>query len=140
MSVDRNDLKALFLKESFIISNHARVRMFQRNDRWFSSKNADKRLLRRSEFELIINTRKNTLNYMSHKTLTISEEAYEALAELKKEGESFTGLIKRITQPLRKKKLSDFLGLMAGEEFDDFEKAALEVRHSMKSRSNRLKL
>ncbi len=90
--------------------------------------------------EKIINTRKNTLNYVSHKTLTISEEAYEALAELKKEGESFTELIKRITQPLRKKKLRDFVGVMAGKEYDDFEQAVLEVRHSMSSRSMRLKL
>ncbi len=82
----------------------------------------------------------NTLKHMAHKTLTISEEAYEALAELKKEGESFTELIKRITQPLSKKQLRDFVGVMAGKEFDDFEKAALEVRHSMKSRSERLKL
>jgi len=77
---------------------------------------------------------------MAHKTLTISEEAYEALAELKKEGESFTELIKRITQPFRKKKLHDFIGVMAGEEFEDFEKEVLQVRHSMSSRSRRLKL
>lgn len=77
---------------------------------------------------------------MAHKTLTISEEAYKALAELKKEGESFTELIKRITAPIRKKKLGDFVGVMAGEEFDDFEKAALEVRHSRSTRLERLKL
>ena len=77
---------------------------------------------------------------MAHKTLTISEEAYEMLAELKKEGESFTELIKRIAAPLGKKKLCDFVGVMTGKEFDDFEKAALEVRHSMGSRSKRLKL
>ncbi|MCX9015215.1 MAG: antitoxin VapB family protein [Candidatus Methanoperedens sp.] len=77
---------------------------------------------------------------MAHKTLTISEEAYEALVGLKKEGESFTALIKRITQPLRKKKLSDFVGVLSGEEFDDFEKAALEVRHSPSTRLKRLEL
>ncbi len=77
---------------------------------------------------------------MAHKTLTISEEAYEALAELKKEGESFTELIKRITIPLRKKKLSDFIGVMSGKEFDDFEKAALEVRRSKSTRLERVKL
>jgi len=31
MGVDHKVLKKLFLKDSFIISNHARVRMFQRN-------------------------------------------------------------------------------------------------------------
>jgi predicted CopG family antitoxin len=77
---------------------------------------------------------------MAHKTLTISEEAYEALAELKKEVESFTERINRITKPFRKKKLHDFVGVMACEEFDDFEKKVLQVRHSMSSRSKMLKL
>ena len=77
---------------------------------------------------------------MSHKTITISEEAYEGLAELKKEGESFSELIMRITEPLRKKRLSEFVGIMAGEEFDDFEKAALEARHFKSTRLQRLKL
>ncbi len=77
---------------------------------------------------------------MSHKTLTISEEAYNALAELKKEGETFSDLIKRITAPMRKKRLSEFMGIMAGEKFDDFEKATLEVRHSKSTRLQRMKL
>ena len=74
---------------------------------------------------------------MAHKTLTISEEAYEALAELKKEGESFTELIKRINASLRRKRLSEFAG-----RFDDeqFEKATLEVRHSTTARLNKVKL
>ncbi len=65
---------------------------------------------------------------MAHKTLTISEEAYEALAELKKEGESFTDLIKRITIPLKKKKLSEFIGVLKDDE--KFEKATIEARQS----------
>ncbi len=74
---------------------------------------------------------------MAHKTLTISEEAYKALSELKKERESFTDLIKRITGPLRKKRLSEFAGKLDDEQF---EKAALEARHSGTSRLNNLKL
>ncbi|NJD52913.1 MAG: antitoxin [Candidatus Methanoperedens sp.] len=74
---------------------------------------------------------------MSHKTLTISEEAYEALADLKKEGESFTELIKRITQPFRKKKLSEFAGIIKDE---DFERAALEIRHLKSKKLNKVKL
>jgi predicted CopG family antitoxin len=65
---------------------------------------------------------------MAHKTLTISEEAYEALAEIKKEGESFTDLIKRITAPLKKKKLSEFIGVLKDDE--KFEKATIEARRS----------
>lgn len=65
---------------------------------------------------------------MAHKTLTISEEAYEALAALKKEGESFTELIKRITAPLRKKKLSEFIGVLKDDK--KFEKAIIEARQS----------
>ncbi len=65
---------------------------------------------------------------MAHKTLTISEEAYDALAELKKEGESFTELIKRLTAPLRKKKLSEFVGVLKDDE--KFEKATIEARQS----------
>lgn len=72
---------------------------------------------------------------MAHKTLTISEEAYEMLSGLKKEGESFTELIKRIAAPLRKKKLSEFAGLIDDEEFA---KAALEVRHHWSGKSKRL--
>ncbi|MFZ3383805.1 MAG: antitoxin VapB family protein [Candidatus Methanoperedens sp.] len=75
---------------------------------------------------------------MAHKTLTISEEAYTALAELKKEGESFTELIKRITKPLRKRRLSEFIGVLKDDE--DFEKAVLEIRHSTSTRLERLKL
>ncbi len=65
---------------------------------------------------------------MAHKTLTISEEAYDALAELKNEGESFTELIKRLTAPLRKKKLSEFIGVLKDDE--KFEKATIEARQS----------
>ena len=35
---------------------------------------------------------------MTHRTLTISEEAYNALKRLKREGESFSDVILRITR------------------------------------------
>ncbi|AKG92208.1 hypothetical protein GAH_00440 [Geoglobus ahangari] len=38
---------------------------------------------------------------MAHKTLTISEEAYNTLKRLKKEGESFSDVILRITKGAR---------------------------------------
>lgn len=79
----------------------------------------------------------NTLNYMAHKTLTISEDAYDMLANLKKEGESFTELILRITAPLKKKKLSEFAGMIKDEKF---KKAALEIRHSNSKRLKKVNL
>lgn len=41
---------------------------------------------------------------MAHKTITISEEAYKALARIKNEKESFTDVILRITGIKSKKK------------------------------------
>ncbi|MFV9630143.1 MAG: antitoxin VapB family protein [Methanosarcinales archaeon] len=64
---------------------------------------------------------------MAHKTLTISEEAYKSLVTLKKEGESFTDVINRITGLVRKKPLKDFAGRLKD---DKFEIAATEIRSS----------
>ena len=64
---------------------------------------------------------------MAHKTLTISEEAYTSLVQLKKEGESFTALINRIAEIGRKKPLKEFAGRLKD---DEFEKAAIEIRSS----------
>jgi predicted CopG family antitoxin len=64
---------------------------------------------------------------MAHKTLTISEEAYNSLVHLKKEGESFTDLINRITGMVRKKPLREFAGRLKD---DTFETATLEIRSS----------
>jgi len=64
---------------------------------------------------------------MAHKTLTISEDAYEALVRLKKEGESFTDVIKRIAGLIKKRPLKEFAGRLKDEEF---EKAALEIRRT----------
>jgi predicted CopG family antitoxin len=44
---------------------------------------------------------------MAHKTITISEEAYNLLKSIKKDNESFTEVIKRICEPKKRKK--DFL-------------------------------
>lgn len=57
---------------------------------------------------------------MPHKTITISEEAYNMLASLKGEGESFTEVIKRSVSKLKEKPLSSFAGKWAGsaEELD----------------------
>jgi predicted CopG family antitoxin len=41
---------------------------------------------------------------MAHKTITISEEAYNLLKSMKKDNESFTEVIKRICEPKKRKK------------------------------------
>ncbi|MHA2298868.1 MAG: antitoxin VapB family protein [Candidatus Hodarchaeales archaeon] len=48
---------------------------------------------------------------MAHKTITISEEAYNLLKSIKKDNESFTEVIKRICGPKkRKRNLLEWLG------------------------------
>src|SRR3989304_7750408 len=53
---------------------------------------------------------------MAHKTLTISEDAYAALAGLKARGESFTDVILRLTAKTRKGTLLDYVRTMKPDE------------------------
>ena len=61
---------------------------------------------------------------MAHKTITISEEAYEMLANLKKEGESFTEVIKRVLKEVKNRPLNSFSGSWKGdrEELNEIQK------------------
>ena len=52
---------------------------------------------------------------MGHKTLTISEEAYEALSSLK-ERESFTEVILRITKKAERGTLLDYIKTLSPDE------------------------
>jgi len=51
---------------------------------------------------------------VGHKTITVSEEAYKMLAGLKREGESFTEVIRRVVEEVRRKPLSSFAGRWEG--------------------------
>jgi predicted CopG family antitoxin len=53
---------------------------------------------------------------MGHKTLTISEEAYEALAGMKKERESFTEAILRLTSKVERGTLLDYINTLEPDE------------------------
>jgi predicted CopG family antitoxin len=55
---------------------------------------------------------------MGHKTLTISEEAYGALAGMKKERESFTEAILRFTSKVERGTLLDYVRTL--EPDDEF--------------------
>jgi predicted CopG family antitoxin len=77
---------------------------------------------------------------MAHKTITISEEAYNALARMKKENESFTDVILRIASKKGDPKaLLEFLEKMGPSE--DLANSIEEVmKRTRKARLTRVKL
>ena len=62
---------------------------------------------------------------MAHKTLTISEEAYAALARMKSRGESFTDVVLRLTAKTRRGSLLDYVRKMEPDE--EFAKTLEEI-------------
>ncbi len=62
---------------------------------------------------------------MATKTISITKSAYDRLKVLKKERESFTDVINRITG---KRKLEDFHGILSRETADKIEEAINESR------------
>jgi predicted CopG family antitoxin len=68
---------------------------------------------------------------MAHKTITISDDAYEALAKSKRDNESFTKVILRLTSDRAKANslLEHVLGSPADEELaENIEKAMRRTR------------
>jgi predicted CopG family antitoxin len=67
---------------------------------------------------------------MAHKTLTISEDAYNALNGLKNENESFTDVILRLSKQKEIGKLSEFIRKIApdNELADSVEEASRRLR------------
>ncbi len=67
---------------------------------------------------------------MAHKTLTVSEEAYDALAKLKTRNESFTQVILRLSKQRKAGKLSEYIETMEPDE---------ELAHNVEIVSKRLR-
>ncbi len=72
---------------------------------------------------------------MGHRTLTVSDEAYNALAKMKKERESFTETILRLTKRAEKGTLLDYIKtLEPDEEFASTLEAIVEERDKITTR------
>ncbi|MCX6653641.1 MAG: antitoxin VapB family protein [Candidatus Bathyarchaeota archaeon] len=72
---------------------------------------------------------------MGHRTLTVSDEAYNALFKMKKERESFTETILRLTKRTEKGTLLDYIKTLApDEEFAATLEAVVEDRKNITSR------
>ncbi len=74
---------------------------------------------------------------MATKTISITEEAYERLAARKKEKESFSDVINKLTT---KRSLLDFAGLLSETEARDLEKNILDGRKQSRKRADSMSL
>jgi len=63
-----------------------------------------------------------------HKTLTISEEAYEKLVKIKRKNESFTNIIIRLTEG--KARLSKHAGAWKGVDDSEVERVFSEIEEA----------
>jgi predicted CopG family antitoxin len=70
---------------------------------------------------------------MGTKNISISEEAYERLAALKKPNESFTEVVNRLT---RKKSILELAGTLTGKEGDETRREIKELRKASQRRIN----
>ena len=66
---------------------------------------------------------------MATKTITVTEDAYEALKAMKAKNESFSKMILRVS---KRKPLSYFYGALSKEDGEKLEKVIMENRKSNK--------
>jgi predicted CopG family antitoxin len=78
---------------------------------------------------------------MATKTITVTEDAYDMLTNLKLENESFSEEIKRILTKRSRKNLMDFYGILSDKEGEDILKSVNERRKAnIKLKKKRLGL
>ena len=70
------------------------------------------------------------------RVISLSDDAYDRLKELKNEGESFSKVVNRLASSVKKKSILDFAGKWPGgtEELDRIEKIIYEDRKRFKLR------
>lgn len=72
---------------------------------------------------------------MATKTISITEDAYERLAALKKGNESFSEIIGKLTNKVN---ILDFFGILNKEEADNLEKSIKNLRANTHKRLTRI--
>lgn len=68
---------------------------------------------------------------MGTKTISLADDAYERLRSEKKEGESFSDVVRRLTEGTD---LSDYYGILSEETADDLEDVVAERREKRNDR------
>ncbi len=78
------------------------------------------------------------------KTITVTEEAYTHLKQMKKDDESFSELIERMYHPKKRIDLRDFLGILTYNEAQELREIVKETRGNLnkglEKRSHRMGL
>ncbi|MFQ5821992.1 MAG: antitoxin VapB family protein [Candidatus Heimdallarchaeota archaeon] len=67
---------------------------------------------------------------MGSKTISLDEEAYSRLKQEKKDKESFSDVVKRITRPMKQKSLLEFAGIwqLSIDEWETMQHALADLR------------
>lgn len=75
-----------------------------------------------------LNTQMHIRRCMGSKTISLEDSAYELLRDAKREGESFSMVVRRLLEPERRDPLSRVIGLMEGEKGDGLLRITTEMR------------